>query len=338
MSTVTNLNLNNVAATGNTGAIAQGAGAYLEPGLIRALVLVPVSDSSIPATAMVSQEAFATYVNAKFLSDTRQSRWFMFANLDGFKDDTKKSSNEDTGVYQTNVFKYAPKYGFRYMTGFGNFQEALQFNNCQGDYNFYWLDSNGAWNGWADLNGDGSLNAYTLYQLWVNDIGRTTDKTLNQYMIDVQAKNRMQYNEQFAYFAANTDFDAVAMLQNVWLTDVSSVLGTPLAIDTTTDVVLTAKFNQYASDFVEAYESALTAACFTAYNLTTGAALTVASAVFGEIVVSGQDYFYAAITLSAAPTATDVVRYSLAAPSVVNGVIPNANVVCEKPNAALHTF
>ena len=333
-----NINLNDVINTGNTGKIAQGAGGYLEPGLIRALVLVPVSDSAIPATAMVSQEAFATYVDAKFVADNRQDRWFMFANLDSFKDDTKKSSNEDTGIFQTDVFKYAPKYSFRYMTGFANFQEVLSFQNCQGTYNFYWIDSNGAWNGWGFPDGDGSLNAYILYQLFINDIGRTTDKTLNAYTFMVQALNRAQYNEQFAYYAAGTEPEAIAMLQNAFLVDASATLGMPLTIDTTTDVVLTIKMNQGATDFVQKYLSDITAAYFTAFNLTTSAALTVSTVQTGLIAVSGQTYYYAWLTLSAAPTATNLVRFALAAPSVINGVTPNTNVVNEIPFTVTHTF
>ncbi len=331
---ISNVNLNSAANTGNTGVITMGAGGYLEPALIRALVLVP-RGTVIPKTAMVSQAAFNTYVNAKFVADDRKDRWFMFGDLDAFKDETKAASSEDTGVLQTMVYKYAPKYSFRYMTGFGNFQEALQFNNTNMDY--YWIDQNGTWDGWFDPNGTGGLAAYTNYQLFVDDIGRDTDKTQNKYMFSVQAKNRAQYNENFAYFAANIDFDAINMLQNVWLTDVSAILGMPLDIDTTTDVVLCAKFNQLSTDFIQYYESVLTAPCFTAYNTSTGAAATIATAVFGEIAVAGQTYYYAWLTLSAAPIATNIVRFSLAAPSVTEPII-SANVVCELPNTASHTF
>ncbi len=335
MSDYSNINRNNVQNYGNTGAITTGAGGYLEPALIRALVLVP-KGTSIPASAMVSQAAFSTYVNAFFVNNDRSLRWFMFSDLDSFKDETKKASSEDTGVLQTMVFKYAPKYSFRYMTGMGNFIEALRFQNWGGD--FFWIDQNGSWNGWNDTStGTGSLNAYTNYQLFVEDMGRTTDKTANQYMFSVQAKNREQYNDNFAYYAANTDFDAIPMLRNVWLSDLSDVLGTPLGITTTTDVVLGATVNEGATDFIQFYQSALTAACFLAFNKTTGLALTISTAVFGLITVAGQDYSYAWLTLSAAPTATNVVRFTLANPSVTEPIIL-ANVVNELPNAANHTF
>ena len=65
----------------------------------------------------------------------------------------------------------------------------------------------------------------------------------------------------------------------------------------------------------------------------------------GTIVNAGQTYYYGKFVLSAAPTATNVVQISLAAPSVVNAVIPNFNVVVEIPspgvdgaNACCHTF
>lgn len=331
---ISNVNRNNVAATGNTGKITTGAGGYLEPALIRAIVLVPIG-TKIPPSAMVSQTAFATYVDAMFIADTRATRWYMFTDLDAFKDETKKASSEDTGILQTMVYKYAPKYSFRYMTGMGNFQEMLQFQNWGGDY--FFIDQNGSWDGWYDPNGDGSLIAYTNYQLFVEDMGRTTDKTANQYMFSVQAKNREQYNDNFAYYAANTDFDAVPMLRNVWLTDLSTVLHTPLSTNLATDIVIGATINERATDFIEFYQAVLTAPCFTVFNMTTGLTLTISTAVFGEIAVDGQTYFYAWLTLSAAPTATNIVRVSLATPSVTAPIIL-ANVITELPNTASHTF
>lgn len=332
---ISNVNRNNVSATGNTGKITTGAGGYLEPALIRAVVLVPTG-TKIPPSAMVSQSAFSTYVDALFVANTRSTRWFMFTDLDAFKDETKKASSEDTGVLQTMVYKYAPKYSFRYMTGMGNFQEMLQFQNWGGDY--YFIDQNGSWDGWYDPNGDGSLCAYTNYQLFVEDMGRTTDKTANQYMFSVQAKNREQYNDNFAYYAANTDFDAVPMLRNVWLTDETAKLSATVPSYTaTTDVILCATINERATDFIQYFQSVLTAACFTAFDTTTGLAVTIASAVFGEIAVAGQTYYYAKLRVSAAPTAGDIVRYSLAAPSVTQPIIL-ANVITELPNTASHTF
>lgn len=335
----TNVNLNPVVQIGNTGSITT----YLEQGLIRGIVLVPTG-AVIPATAMINPAAFNTYVNAKFIADSRPTRWFGFMNLDAFEDQTKDASNEDTGVLQTEVFKYAPKYQFRYMTNWGNYQEALSFNNTQ-QYDYFFIDSNGSWIGCVDPTGAGGLKALSRYQLFVKDAKRMTDKTANQYMFTVQGKNRAQYNEGSRYYAANYDIDSVAMLQNVVMQDVTAVLGTPLSIVTTTTKVVIAKFGEDSADFIQTYATVLTAGCFKAYNLTTAAAATIASATFGSIAVAGQTYWYAKIVLSSAPTSGDVVQFTLQAPSVVNGVIPNCNVVVEIGsltqngfNAAVATF
>jgi len=335
----TNVNLNPIIQIGNTGAIST----YLEPGLIRGIAMVPTG-TTIPAAQMVNPSTFATYVNGKFIADSRPSRWFGFMNLDAFEDQTKDASNEDTGVLQTEVFKYAPKYQFRYMSNWGNYQEMLSFNNTQ-QYDYFFIDSNGSWLGCVDPTGAGGLKAFSRYQFFVKDAKRATDKTANQYMLTVQGKNRAQYNEGARYYAANYDIDSVAMLQNVVMQDVSSVLGTPLSITTTTTAVVTAKFGDDSADFIQTYVSALTAGCFKAYNLTTASAASIASITCGSIVVSNQTYWYAKIVLSSAPTSGDVVQFTLQAPSVVNGIIPNCNVVVEIGsltqngfNAAVHTF
>lgn len=333
------VNLNSINASGNTGDIST----YLEPGLIRALVLVP-KGTVIPAASMETPAVFATYVNAKFIADNRATRWFMFNNLDAFKDLTKTPSNEDTGVLQTEVYKYNPKYEFRYMTGMGNFIEALSFSNTQ-NYDYYFIDSQGAWNGCADPSNLGGLASYTRYQLFVYDMGRLTDKTANMYRFTIQVKNRAQYNESFKYYAANTDPDQIAMLQNVWLTDLSSTIGTALTITTTTDIVVGGKIGQFSADFMQLYGPVLTAGCFSAFNLSTSATLTISSATFSNITVGGQVYYYGWFILSAAPTVGNLVQLTLKAPSATNVIIPGLDAVVEivtrnqdGANAAVHAF
>lgn len=342
--TLSNVNLNNVVATGNTGNIAN----YGEPAIRKALILVPKS-TIIPASAMVSPDAFATYVNARFISDNRGGtipRWFGIVNLDDFKNETKKASSEDTGLKQFDIMKYDPKHTFRIMgANMGLFIEFLTFHNCQGTYDYYYIDANGTWLGRKDPTGAGGLASYGLSQLFFMDVDPITDKTANQYSFAIQASNRRQHNEDFKYYAAGTDTDSIAMLENVVMKDISSIVGTALSITTTTTIVCGAKFDQDATDFFQKYGSSLTAGCFVATNLTAGTTLTISTATFGVIVVASQAYYYGKFVLSAAPTATNLVQIKLAAPSVVNAVILNLNVVVETPypavdgaNAAVHTF
>lgn len=331
--TISNVNLNYVDLTGNTGNIPN----YLEPSLIRAMVLVPKSFKGIPASDMITSAAFEAYVAGKFVADARKDRWFAFINLDEFKDATKQPSVDDTGLNQQKVIKYNTLMEWRYLTNMGNFIEALNFHNMQNYFNCFFIDLNGTWFGSKDVSGTYQLCPYTIQQLFIGDRTFLTDKKLNMYPISCQLSNRAQIQENFEYFAAGTDPLAIEMLQNVVLTDQSALLGAALAIDPTKDIVITAKVGQGSTDFISEYGSLLTAACFVAYDKTMGAPATIASIATGTIDVAGQTYNYATITLSAAPTAGDVVNVALAAPSVTFPEIAT-EVVTETQNTVNHTF
>jgi len=340
MSAGTNVNLNTVGIYGNTGRIPA-----VNLGIISAVVLVPAG-TTIPASAMVSQAAFQTYIAGKFINDTRSSRWFAFTSLDKFTDETKKTASEDTGRYQLDVFSFPSKFSFRYMQGIGNFVEATKFQNCQGQYDYFFVDTSGVWWGTADTTGAGGLSCYTNQQFYIPNWMPRTVSTDAQFFVNVSLANQTQINGNFRYYEANSTPDAFVMLENAILTDVSSALGTPLTITTTTDIVFTVKYGQDSRDFVKDYQASITKACFIASNLTLGTTLTISSITMGNIVVAGQSYFYVWAILSAAPTSGNVVQIKMAAPSVVNGIITSLpNVVCEiidpsanAANAAVHTF
>lgn len=76
-----------------------------------------------------------------------------------------------------------------------------------------------------------------------------------------------------------------------------------------------------------------------------GGSSSIASIATGTVVGSDTlTYNYLKVVLSSAPTASDKVLFSMAAPSVVNGVISNLNVVIDYyptsqcVNGALTTF
>ena len=296
---------------------------------MRAAVLVP-KGTIIPKAAMNSSSAFGTYVWEKFNSDYRKLRWFAFVNLDDFKDGTKKPSSEDTGLIQTMILKYAPVFTFRYLSNMGNFIEALQFHNQQALFDVYFIDANGTWHGRLDPTGAGGLASYTLQQFFVQDRGPITDKTANQYMLDIHLFDRKQINENFKYYAAGTDIASIQMLENAVLTDVSDILGMPLSIDTTTDMVFIAKTGQDSTDLVAQYLNALTAPMFICKNLTANTTPTVSINQIGQIIVAGQTYNYVWATLSGSvPSAGDIVQLALREPSVTNAIIPNFDQVTE---------
>lgn len=340
MATSSNVNLNPFIASGNTGTI----GTFPDLGILRTIVLAP-KGTVIPQSAMVSQSAFATYVNGKFINDTYSSRWFAFMNLDKFEDLTKDTSNEDTGRLNLSVYSFPNKFRFRYMEGMGNFIEATNFNNCQGQYDYFFIDDFGNWHGTKDVTGGtNGLAAYTNQQFFIPNRKARTTTTANQYMIEVSLADPTQTNGNFKLYAAGTQADSLVMLQNAFLVDVSDTLGTPLSIVTTTTIVVTVKAGQDSYDIAKAYGSSLTAACFVATNLTTGATLTISTRTYGTIVVSGETYYYYILVLSAAPTAGHVVRISLAAPSVTNAVVTGLNLESlalnntNGANCAIHTF
>ena len=344
MSTVSNVDLAQVGVWGNTGNIFQN----IEPAIPKAVVLVPKS-YTIPATAFVSQSAFLTYLESSShgtLADNRKDRWFFLQNLDDFKEETKAQATLDTGLNQFMIQKFNPKYSFRYLSNKANHQELMQFQNSQNLYDIYIWDANTNIWGQADsTTGGGGMTAFTLQQINIMDWKPADVKDMNQYYFSVQLKNRLETNNNFAIWTTGVDSDNVAGLMNAVMTDVSTTLGTPLSIVTTTSAVGIMKAGQNSIDLAGYYQGTLTKDCFIAKNLTTGTTLTISTLTQGTIVVANQTYNYLWFILSAAPTAGNVVQFSLRAPSVVNAIVPDFNAVTEitavgvdGSNALVHTF
>lgn len=342
--TISNVNVGLTQNYGNTGLVTTN----IEPGIPKAVVLVP-KQTIIPAAEMVSQSTFLNYLNTAsaqgLIADSRANRWFALIDLDTFEDKTKAPANVDTGLYQFDHTKFNTKFSFRYMANKANHQELLNFQNTNA-YDCYIIDAAGNVWGRMDSTGSGGLMSYYIKQLFIMDFKPATVKDLNVYDLSIQFGNRLQFNEQFAIYQAGIDPDSLVGLENAVLTDVSSTLGTPLSITTTTDVVLVIKTGVGSEDVVSVYGSSLTASCFVATDLTSGTVLT-APAIHGTgtIIVSNQTYNYVWLRHGTAPTATHKVQYTLAAPSVVNAIIPNFNMVSEivqsgvnGANAAVHTF
>lgn len=340
MATPSNVNLNTALNTGNTGT----AKSSVNRSIPTAVVMVPAG-TVVPPSALVSQSAFATYINAKFIADDRTTRWFALQNLDKFTDATKAKSTEDTGIYQFDVFKFSPKFSFRYMMNFSNFVEALQFNGCQGFYDYFFFDASGNFIGAKDIaGGTQGMRAITNAQMFVEDMGFHTTTNDNMYMFTTTCADRSQLNENSAIYQANYPVGGITMLQNANLFDVSDIV-VPAA--PTTTISFTIKSGQDSYDVVKNYLSSLTAACFVATNLTVGGtaiSATPSSITTGSSVVSGQTIYWVKSVLSAAPTAGNIVRIALAAPSVVNAIITGLNLESlannnvNGANCCIHTF
>lgn len=339
-----NINLAGYNNFGNTGII----GNNVEPGIAKAALAIPYG-TVIPPSAFVSQAALLTYLTAAghgTNADLRPNRYFLFAILDTFEDKTKAMGSTDTGLYQFDTIKFNTKFSFRALVNKANHQEMLSFDNSQNSYAWLILDDKGNIWGTQDLAGSGGIALYTSLSTRVDDWKQPTTKDgLGSYMFTLQFSNRAQFNENFAIFQANLDPASLPGLKNAVMNDVSAVLGTPLTITTTTDIVCIMKAGQNSIDLAQYYQAQLTKACFVATNLTLGTTLTISTLNKGTIVVMGQSYSYLWFILSAAPIVGNLVQIALAAPSAVNAIVTNFNSVTEitqtgidGKNAAVHIF
>ena len=328
---MSNTNLNNLGGGGNTGRVSTKNVPF---GIPRAIVLAPVG-TVIPQSAMVSKAAFLTYVAAALINNVPSQRWQIFNNLDKFTDNTPKPAEEKTGIYNRRIYKFPPEYQWRYLANVYNFIEALSFDGCEYLYQAILLDDFGTAMGTIDPAGTEGLAFRSLTQFFVEDIMLKTVSSDTQLSIVANFASRADNNDNLKFYEAGINPMALVGLMNLWLEDVSATVQ-PTGYTSTTDFVITAKAGQGAIDWFATYGSTVTAACFIATDLTTGATLTISSVSFFTMSVAGQTYNVVMGVLSAAPTATHVVQIKLATPSAVNVVIPNANVVCEILNPAVN--
>ena len=322
-----NENLNTMISGGNTGTITS----FPKIGIPTAILLAP-KGTVIPAASLVDQATLQAYINGKLINDTRSGRWFFFNALDKFTDETKKTASEDTGRYQFDIYSFPNKFSFRMMKNagnMGNYIEATTFSDTQANYDIFILDDlGGLWNT-GDETGAGGAQAFELQQFYIPNWNPRTVTSGNQFMLNIQLGSQYQFNGGFKVVQANYDSENMQGLQNAVLTDVSTTLAAVSGYTSTTDIIFTVKAGQDSWDVVNNYMASLTAGCFVAYNLTTGAAATISSITKGQIVVAGQLYYWVKARLSGAPTSGNMVYISTAAPSVVTAAIPGLYIVTE---------
>jgi hypothetical protein len=322
---MSNVNLNLVGGFGQTGRI-NVPSRFDTP---VAILLAP-KGTVIPAAQMVDATTLTTYIQQKLINDSDALRWYLFGNLDKFTEGTKAAATEDTGIYQKRVFKFAPEYSFRYLANVYNFIEALKFDGCEYAYDAILIDKTGTLQGTYDTSGGGGLQFRALTQFFVDDIKLKTPNSDTALTLYVTFADRTENNDNLNFFETGGVLNPakLAGLLNLWLTDVSATVQ-PTGYDATKCFVITAKAGQGAIDWFQTYGSSVTAACFIATDLNTGSTLTISSVAPFTMIVADQTYNVIMGTLSAAPTATHKVQVKLAAPSVINGVITGADVVCE---------
>ena len=333
-----NVNSNLITNVGNTGTTTY----YNNPAIITAAVLVP-RGTIVPKSALVSQAAFNIFASDAVKADDHSARWFMFTPLDKFEDKTKAASSEDTGLKQKMITKFDTLYNFRYMANMGNYLEAIKsFQNCQDFFDLYYIDANGNWQGTIDSTGAGGLQAYRLFQFFVEDRKAITTTTDNAYTLSIALADRRQINENFAQFIAGTDIEALGdlMPQSVWLSDVTAIVSTPLSL-TSHQVAIVGTFSEGAADLGQYFGATIAAASPTAvfadYDQTAGAANVITAIAYSPVTVAGQLYNCFVLTLTT-NTATHVNQISMISVSATEAVLSGTYLANETNGYAYHTF
>jgi hypothetical protein len=316
---------------GNVGAIPTG----FKPGVPVALLLVPTG-TKFSAANMLTQSAFITALDALTTHTTRSSRAFPLYGLDGFAVATKDTASQDTGMYQENFYDFPSMWNFVFKGAQGNMSNFMEFMLLaqQPGWDFFVIDSNSNFWGTQDVAGAGALQGFSLFQIWAKGWtpAQLASTAASTYPFSIQFANFQEFNQNFNYFCCPT-FSATAFkgLQNVICYNAPAGVYTAVSATAGTDIVFLAKIGQNSADFVKTYGSALTAACFSAYNYSAAAAATISSitAYPNGVTVSGETYYPVKAVLSAAPTSTHVVGIGTSAPSAVNAVIPRLWCVTE---------
>ena len=319
-----NVDLTTVAQYANLGTIAN----YKKPLMPKALVLVP-KGTVIPASAMVSQAAFQTYVNGFFTNDTPALRWKALQNLDDPKNESKKKTTEDTGKFQFSIYKFPQKFSFRMMKEMGDYIQARTYDNCQSVCDHFYIDDAGTWQGQHDTTGAGGLAAFGLQQLSWDSRDPFVVAADNKYMFDVTHATEKETNTLFRYYDAAYTTGNIIMPNDAVARDETATLGTPLSYATATDMIITLKKDLGTTDLVAQYGASLTAAMFICNNLTAGTTPTLTLQGQGNIIVASQNYYYLWFRLGTTPASGATVQISLRALSVTNAIITNFNAVTE---------
>ena len=347
MATQSNIDLNLINGWFNTGAIQNG----LKPTKPSTILFAP-ANFAFTAADMLTQASFITAVNALTTNANRAQRGFALMAIDDLKDETKKTATHDTGTYQVQVSSYPQKWtGVIRGTqdNFNNYQQMAMMSNMTG-YCFYWIDQSGTVYG-APYTSTGSMPGYSLQQFFVDNwMIAMPDKTA-LYPFSLGFLSASEFIRSSYFVCPTLNANSLIGLVNVDLYQPPSAAVTAMIAaqtgSSTTDIAVIGKMGggMYSvTDFIQAYGSVLTKACFVATDLTSGATLTISSMVFANIVVAGIPYYYGYAVLSVAPTAGHLVQLALAAPSVVYPIISQyvvteiVNLGTDGANACVKTF
>lgn len=347
MATQSNVDLNLINGWFNTGAISNG----LKPTKPTTILFAP-ANFAFTAADMLTPTAFTTAINALTTNATRSQRGFAIMAIDDLKDNTKKTATHDTGTYQLQVTSFPQKWDFVVrgtQDNFNNYQQMAMMSNMTG-YCFYFIDQSGNVFG-APYTSTGSMPGFSLQQFFVDSWSIAMPDKTALYNASLSFLSASEFIRASYYVCPSLNANALLGLVNVTLYQPPSAAVTAMIAaqtgSATTDIAVIGKMGggMYSTtDFIQAYGSVLTKACFVATDLTAGTTLTISSMVFSSIVQAGVPYYYGYAVLSAAPTSGHVVQLALAAPSVVYPIISQYVVTeivtlgTDGANACVKTF
>jgi hypothetical protein len=219
------LNLANCSTQGNAG----GTFCNNEPVYFLYAVAIP-KGSVIPASALVTQAAFKTYVQTTSLwANSRTNRWQITPKLVDFKDNTKEPNMEDLDGYE-NTTQWLPyDWTFRFANGFSGATKNVHqtwrqfYNQQQNFYDFLFIDANNLWLGTKALDSTGAqgMGGIPVSNITVNDYKPATPKTSNIYTLRLIIQDNATLNQNFASVQSTTLASTFKAL-----TDVSIIAGT----------------------------------------------------------------------------------------------------------------
>lgn len=322
------LNIANCSTQGNTG----GTFCNAEPGYLAYALPVP-KGTVIPNTALVSQAAFTTFVQAALWANSRTTRWQKSPKLVEFKDGTKEPQTEDLDGYMvlTQMMPYV--WTYRFANGFSGATKNLHqiwradIHQMQNFYDFFFIDSNNMWWGTNALDSTGAqgMGAISLTQIIIPDWVQATPKSANKYNMMIVLADNGQLNANFASVQCSTLASAFLAL-----TDVSVTVG--VTATTSTNIYVSGKIG--GNTLGKQYGAALAiAALWVITDITTGTKTFTTSGVTYDAV---NDQYKIAGTWSTSNTG-DSVTVALASPSVITAAPYNMPIVTEGTNVLTYT-
>ena len=204
-------------------------GCTTEPDFLRYVVFVP-KGTTIPATNLLSQSAFTTYVTGKLQSATRSTRWYISPLLGEFKDNTDAIKEKDFDGYK--VLSQMMPYNWEWRLAPGSFcanKKLKTFHQQHQNYDCFIIDANGLWIGWEDPAAVGIMKALTLDSIIIFNWGPKVSGDTNKYGLKLAFADNKQLNEYLNGFTSTTSPALLDGLTDVYLYQGVDTAGSAIA-------------------------------------------------------------------------------------------------------------